>query len=236
MDGDGARAAGPVRVRRGRAASRAADHGATAALLDAATDGETGVRVWAPGRQVAFGPRDAREGGYDRARAAAARRGYPAVERSVGGRAVAYTGETTLAFAVAVPTDDDRAGLAARYEGAVAAVEGALRALGADVRRGEPPDSFCPGDHSLRGPTGKLAGVAQRVRRGAALVSGCLLVDEADELAGVLSSVYGALGVPFDPGTVGSVAAAGGPADPDRVARAVERALVGDREATVERL
>ena len=52
----------------------------------------------------------------------------------------------------------------------------------------------------------------------------------------MLDPVYGALSVPFDPASVGSVAASGGPADPERVARAVESALVGDRDVRVERV
>ena len=67
-----------------------------------------------------------------------------------------------------------------------------------------------------------------------AIVAGVLLVRDHDEIRGVLDSVYEALDVPFDPDTVGSVALADGDADPERVVPSVERALVGNREATVE--
>jgi hypothetical protein len=40
--------------------------------------------------------------------------------------------------------------------------------------------------------------------------------------------VYDALGYPFDPASVGSVAAAGGPSDPEPVRAAVERELTGN--------
>jgi lipoate-protein ligase A len=201
-------------------------------MLDrAAVAGVAGVRAWAPARQVAFGRRDARAAGYPAARAAAEVRGFPAVERDVGGRAVAYTG-TTVAFAHALPLADARTGVTARYDAAVAAVEDALATLGVDARPGEPPGSFCPGAHSLQA-RGKLAGVAQRVRAGAALVAGVVVVDGIVAITDVLEPVYAALGEPFDPSTVGSVAAAGGPADPDAVARALERALVDGRRAVV---
>jgi lipoate-protein ligase A len=118
-----------------------------------------------------------------------------------------------------------------------------LSNLGADVTRGEPSDAYCPGSHSVSGvdgsePTGKLAGVAQRVQSGAALVAACLTVAEADEsaLQAVLGPVYRALDIPFDPSTVGSVATAGGPDDPEAVRQAVEDAVVGDRERTVVRV
>jgi lipoate-protein ligase A len=221
-----------MRVLRGRLPDRDADRERTAAMLDrTAGTGERALRVWTPARVVAFGRRDARSEGYERARAAAESRGFPTVERSVGGRAVAYTG-STVAFAHAVPVEG-RGGIDARYDAATETVLDALRAVGIDARRGEPPDSFCPGAHSIRcGGAGKLVGIAQRVRQRAALVSGIVVVADEREIAAVLTPVYDALGVAFDPESVGSVAAAGGPADPARVVRAVESAFVGDR--TVE--
>ncbi|MXR40171.1 lipoate--protein ligase family protein [Halobaculum sp. WSA2] len=203
-------------------------------MLSAA--GESGVpslRVWTPGRSLAFGRRDARADGYDRATAAAREHGFPPVERSVGGRAVAYA-ESTLAFAHAIPLDDARAGLNDRYGDAVATLVAALRDAGADVERGEPPASYCPGDYSVRVVGGgKVAGIAQRVRQNAALVSGCVTVAERGPIRAVLAPVYDALDVPFDPESVGSVAQAGGPADPEAVRDAIEAEFVADREAEV---
>ena len=48
--------------------------------------------------------------------------------------------------------------------------------------------------------------------------------------------MYGALGVPFAPATVGSLRAAGGVGDPDRVVRAPETALLDGRDRTVKRV
>jgi lipoate-protein ligase A len=214
-----------MRVLRGRAADPAADRAATRALLDAAADGDAGVRAWIPHRQVAFGRRDVGSDGYGAATAAARDRGFPPVERDVGGRAVAYDGDV-VAFVRAVPLADGRRGITDRYAAATATLEEALSSLGAAVADGEPTGSFCPGEHSLRvAGGGKVAGVAQRVRPDAALVGGCVVVRAAPALVDVLEAVYAALGVPFDPESVGSVAAAGGPRDPARVARAVEAAF-----------
>ncbi len=230
-------------VLRGRASTPEADRDVTAdALARAADEGATTVRVRPPHRQVAFGRRDANREGYADARRAASDRGYRAIERRVGGRAVAYTGRT-LAFAVALPIDDAREGIDARYGTATAIVRAALDDCGATVVAGEPAASFCPGAHSLRvRGGGKVAGIAQRVRRGAALVAGCLVVAAADEadVPTVLDPVYRALGVEFDPRTVGSVAAAGGPDDPEAVAKRLETAFVdgpwGDGSKRVERV
>ncbi|MFC4358005.1 biotin/lipoate A/B protein ligase family protein [Halobium salinum] len=227
-----------MRVVRGRGTDPEDDRAVTASLVvDAAETGEPALRVWAPHRQVAFGRRDAREARFEAAKRAAGERGFVPLERSVGGRAVAYTGETTLAFAHAVPITDERRGIDDRYESATETVLRALRGMGVDAERGEPADSFCPGDHSIRSttpPGGKLVGVAQRVRQGAALVAGCVLVADRAALQDVLEAVYGELGVDFDPESVGTVADAGGPGDPGAVRTALEDAFVATREKTVE--
>jgi lipoate-protein ligase A len=226
-----------MRVIRGRAASVEADRAVTRALADDVREtGEAVVRVWTPHRQVAFGRRDARAEGYERAKRAAEARGFPPYERSVGGRAVAYTGHT-LAFVRVEPVADLRKGTDERYDRIVRELRGAFAQLGVDAYEGEPTDAFCPGAHSLSVEgAGKVVGVAQRVAKGAAQVAGIAVVRDHAEIAEVLESVYEALDVPFDPSTVGSVAAAGGPPDSETVGRAVESALVGDRESSVEEL
>lgn len=221
-----------MRVLRGRAASPDADREVVAATLDrAAEDGDPAVRAWRPHRQLAFGRRDVRDDDYDVARKVAEACGFEPVERSVGGRAVAYTGDT-VAFAKVVPLEDMREGMDERYADVTEAVQRALWRLGVPARRGEPAASFCPGDYSLR-HEGKLVGVAQRVRKGAALISGVVVVRGHDQIAGVLDPVYAALDVPFDPDSVGSVARAGGDADSENVARTVEDLLVGDADPEV---
>ncbi|WP_440766863.1 lipoyl protein ligase domain-containing protein [Natronorubrum sp. DTA7] len=232
-----------MRVFRGRAATIEADRDVTQRLLSTAAAGEPAVRVWTPHRQVAFGRRDQRLEGYELARERARTREFPPVDRDVGGRAVAYDGETALAFARAEPVADFRRGTDDRYERATAAVEEALRGFESggeslEPVRGEPDDSFCPGTHSLSlegadGRRRKVVGIAQRVRQDAAVVAGCVLVSNRDGLAAVLESVYDALAVPFDPETVGTVADAGGPSDPAVVRSALEDALVGDVRSTV---
>lgn len=223
-----------MRVLRGRAGSIEADREATAEMLECAGEvREPAVRVWTPHRQLAFGRRDANESGYAEAREIAEKRGFPPIERSVGGRAVAYTG-TTLAFARATPIEDMRRGLDARYNDGVERVQKALADLGVEVERGEPPESFCPGAHSLSA-NGKIVGIAQRVTSGAALVSGVVVTDH-EGIIDVLSPVYDALSVPFDSESVGSVVRAGGPSDPERVGRTIEAELVGGARREVERL
>ncbi len=241
-----------VSVFRGRAETIDADREANQRLLEIAASGTPAVRVWRPHRQVAFGRRDARLEGYEGARAVARTHGFQPVERSVGGRAVAYDGETTLAFARAEPVEDFRQGTDDRYERLTTDLERAVERLGVDAVRGEPGDSFCPGAHSLSvvdsssdvdSPSSaelrKIVGIAQRVQQEAALASGIVLVENRDELAAVLEGVYGALEVPFDPASVGSIADRGrteagprsdGRLDTERVRRVLEEMLVGNRQ------
>ncbi|SEH52714.1 Biotin/lipoate A/B protein ligase family protein [Halopenitus malekzadehii] len=185
------------------------------------------LRIWRPVRQVTFGRRDARSDGFETAKRLAHQKGFPPVERRVGGRAVAHTGGT-VAFALAVPTTGIRTDITDRYDRVVQLLTTTFRDLGAAVKRGEPPNAYCPGSHSIRVVDGgKVAGIAQRVRRDAALVSGCLTVCRRDVAAtvDVLDPVYDALGVAFDPGAVGCLADAGGPSSPGRAAAAIEAAL-----------
>lgn len=218
-----------MRVLRGRLEDPSADDERTTELLEAAVDAdEPALRVWRPPRQLAFGRRDARAPGYDAAREIAAEQGFPPRERRTGGRAVAYTG-TTVAFALATPIEDVRSGLGERYDAAAMAVQRALWRLGVPAQQGEPPDAFCAGNHSLSW-RGKVAGFAQRVQRGVALVGGIVIVDGHEAIAEVLEPVYAALEVPLDPDTVGSVERAGGRADPDEVVEVLEEALVDGRK------
>jgi lipoate-protein ligase A len=81
----------------------------------------------------------------------------------------------------------------------------ALRSLGVDARVGEVAGEYCPGEFSVnaRGRV-KLIGAAQRIVRGAWLLSSVVVVQAA--LRAVLEDVYGALGLEWDPATVGAVA------------------------------
>jgi lipoate-protein ligase A len=216
-----------MRVIRGRAADPEADRAATRRLLErTAETGTPALRVWQPHRSVAFGRRDANREGYDRARRAAESRGYATVERSVGGRAVAFTG-STVAFVRAEPVEEARTGIQARYDRVTAEVTGALASLGVTVEPGEPEGAFCPGTHSLSAE-GKIVGLAQRVRTEVALVSGIVVACDHEQLAAVLEPVYGALDIPFEREAVGSIARAGGPDDPGAVVATLQKRLAED--------
>lgn len=224
-----------MRVLRGRAETPERDGEITKELIaHTAETGERGLRVWRPHRQIAFGRRDSNREGYDRARRIVAESEFASVDRTVGGHAVAFTGNT-LAFASAEPVDDARTGIQERYDEATATLERAFGDLGVDVYEGEPDGSFCPGTHSLSA-TGKIAGLAQRVHRDAAVVSGIVVACDHEQIAATLEPLYNALDIEFDPDSVGSIGRAGGPTDPLSVARRIEDALIGAASPAVEQV
>ena len=55
----------------------------------------------------------------------------------------------------------------------------------------------------------KIVGIAQRLTRRATSVGGLVLVEGEEPLARVLGRVYGAMDLPFRPGSVGSLRRAG---------------------------
>ena len=126
--------------------------------------------------------------------------------RGAGGRAAAYD-EGCLVFDEIMPAADSMTGIQARFSDEAERQARALRSLGVDARVGEVPGEYCPGEFSVnaRGQT-KLIGAAQRIVRGAWLLSTVVVVEPAAALRAVLEDVYAALGLDWDPATTGSVA------------------------------
>lgn len=179
------------------------------ALLALVAQGSRGplLRCYRPHATVAFGRRDTFLPGFSRAVAAARRRDYSPVIRGAGGRAAAYD-EGCLVFDEIMPAADSMAGIQARFSDEAERQAQALRSLGVDARVGEVPGEYCPGEFSVnaRGET-KLIGAAQRIVRGAWLLSTVVVVEPVGELRAVLEDVYSSLGLVWDPATTGSVAA-----------------------------
>jgi octanoyl-[GcvH]:protein N-octanoyltransferase len=163
------------------------------------------LRIYRPGRVVAFGPRDRVAPGFEAAVEAARRQGFGTVDRLAGGRAAVFH-EGTIALSWAIPDPRAREGIRPRFEALTVIVLEALRELGVDARTGEVPGEYCPGEHSVnaRGRT-KLMGVGQRIVDGAAHVGGVIVVEGTEPIREVLVPVYSALDLQWDQSTVGSV-------------------------------
>jgi octanoyl-[GcvH]:protein N-octanoyltransferase len=172
--------------------------------VSAGVEPET-LRIHRPGAIVAFGPRDRLAPGFSKAVEAARDRGFASILRLAGGRAAVFH-EGTIAFAWVIPDAEPRERITARFEEAAQVMAAAFRRLSADARVGEIPGEYCPGAHSVnaRGRT-KLMGVGQRVVKRAAHVGGVVVVGGSDRIREVLVPVYDALGLAWDPNTVGSL-------------------------------
>ncbi len=178
------------------------------ALLAQVAAGDRGpvIRVYRPAPTVAFGRRDSFLAGFERAVAAATRAGFAPAIRSAGGRAAAYH-EECLVIDELVPAPDAMADVDARFAAEAESQAQALRGLGIDARVGDVPGEYCPGRFSVnaRGQT-KLIGAAQRIISGAWLFSTVVVVGGSTAIGAVLTEVYAALGLDWDPASVGSVA------------------------------
>lgn len=199
------------------------DTAVSRALLERVAAGELPetLRLGRPGPMVAFAKRDAVSPGYAEAARAARGRGFEAVLRQAGGRAAVFH-EGTIALAHAVPGDDPRAGIHARFEETASAAVSALSRLGVDARVGKVPGEWCPGGYSVNaGGQVKLVGIGQRVVAGGAHVGAVVVAERGDRVADPLKPVYQALGLEWDPGTAGSVADAAPGTSWERVAAAL---------------
>lgn len=178
------------------------DTALSSAILEGVVQGGAPVlRLWAPGPGVSFGRLDRLVPGFPAAVGAARAAGFAAVMRVGGGRAAAVH-EGALVFGLAAPVAEDTT---RRFETMAGLLRGTLARVGIDAQRGELPGEYCPGSWSLHAGGVKLAGIAQRVRRSAAWTEGVLLVTGADRVRDVLVAVHEALGLAWEPCTVGAV-------------------------------
>lgn len=184
------------------------DTAISGALLRRADAGELTetLRLYRPGREVAFGKQDVAATGYQAAVRAARRIGFEAVERLAGGRAAVFS-PSTIALGWTIPDPEPRPRTEQRFETVAALLRDALGDLGVDARIGEVAGEYCPGRFSINsaGAT-KLAGLGQRVARRAAHVGGVVVVDDSAGVRDVLEPVYAALGLEWRPEVTGSVA------------------------------
>lgn len=178
------------------------DTALSAALLAGVVDGGPPVvRLAQLQPAVSFGRLDRLQPGFAAAVAAAQGRGFAPVTRVGGGRAAAvHDGAILLGLA-----EPATASTTERFVALVDVLRGALGRLGVAATVGELPDECCPGAWSLHAGGIKLAGVAQRITRGAAWTEAFVMVSGGARAREVLVPVYGALGLPLDPRTAGAL-------------------------------
>ncbi len=205
----------------------AMDTAVSHSILEAVSKGEMGgvLRLFVPGRVVAFGLADRGSDDYPSAVRAARAHGYDAVERLAGGRAAVFH-ECTLAFSWAVADPEPRVAIRERFETISSIMIEAFESLGVDARFGPLPGEYCPGDWSVNaGGRVKVMGVGQRLVRRAAHVGGVVVVDQGHLIRDVLVPVYRSLRLDWDPRTAGSLADRAPGLNTDVVAAAILEAF-----------
>ena len=174
-------------------------------LLDRVADGalDAGLRIWRPVPAVSFSKLDLLlSPGAGDAVAAAERAGLDAVQRMSGGHAVVL-GPGSLCAGLAEPATAFE-GTRERYERMSTAIVSALAALGVTAEPGELPGEWCPGAWSIHAGPVKLAGLSQRVIRGAAWTEAVVQIGEPDHE--LFAAIYEALGLPLERATLGGAA------------------------------
>jgi octanoyl-[GcvH]:protein N-octanoyltransferase len=203
----------------------------SALLAEVADGAPPAFRLFRPEPMVSFGRLDRLAPGFGDAVAAARRHRFAATMRVGGGRAAAVTEETVdfglASAAVAQSTTD-------RFVAMTELVRAALARLGVRADVGALPGEYCPGAWSLHAGPIKLAGISQRVVRGAAWTEGFLIVGGGARVRAVLADVYAALRLDWDPGTAGDLAAAGAQVTWERAAAALRAELAARHELTDE--
>lgn len=197
----------PVLLTRSLREDPALDMAFSIAALRAVAAGEHPpvVRIYRPAPTVAFARRDRFEAGFEHACGVARAAGSAPLLRSAGGRAAAYDEQSLIVDRI-VAAPDITDGIRARFDDIAETAAGTLRRLGLDARVGELPGEYCPGSHSINlGGELKVAGVAQRVVRGAALVSLVLVVGSGPQVRELIAGVYTALRLPHDPRVTGAM-------------------------------
>lgn len=179
--------------------------GVLAAARDARTDGPV-LLLSRCAPTAAFSRRDALLPGYLDAVALTESWGFEPVVRPVGGHLAAYD-EGSVVVHLWNRHSDPRRDLRERFATAGAAVAAALADLGVPgVRVGPVPGEFCDGEWSVNvAGRAKLVGTGQRLFRTGFLFSAVVMAARAPAVHDVLTPAYDALGLPFDPATVGCV-------------------------------
>lgn len=194
-------------IRQGYDDSDGLDTGVSDALLRRVGEGsapET-FRISTPGNVVAFGKHDQIAPGFDRATDLARQHGFASVIRLPGGRAAAFH-DKAISFSWTMPSADPIRDIRERFTFVAELVTMTLSTLGIEASIGEIPGEYCPGEFSVsHNGSIKLAGIGQRLTKGAAHVGGVLVVGGSERIREVLVPVYGALEIPLDPSTIGAL-------------------------------
>lgn len=180
------------------------------------------VRIWRPEPTAAFSRRDSRRPGFTRATEVVRELGFMPVIRPQGGQLAAYH-RGSVAIDHVVRTSKPTEGLKDRFKWFARSHADVLSAFGLDVRIGELPGEYCPGEYSINvGGATKVVGSAQRITRDGWLFSTIVQVTGSASIRDVLIAAYDEIGYELNSSTIGSIE----DYRPDISTDAVEQALI----------
>ncbi|WP_120004879.1 lipoate--protein ligase family protein [Nesterenkonia muleiensis] len=168
------------------------------------------LRIYRPQPTVAFGQRDRKLAGFQLAQESCRRHGFEPVVRRAGGRAAAYHHGSLVVDHIEPDRDPIRESQA-RFSAFAELYAEALQTAGVQAKVGPLPGEYCYGDYSVHGVDVdepdlrvKLIGTAQRQIAVGWLFSSSVIVEGGAAIRRVLSEVYEAMGLPWDPLTAGA--------------------------------
>jgi octanoyl-[GcvH]:protein N-octanoyltransferase len=207
------------------------------ALLERAARGDgDALRLWRPARAaLSLGRLDVRHHRAAELAAVLAEADMTAVRRLTGGRAaVVDAGCLCIGFAQGGARLQESG---TRYQLMTNVIVDALRELGVRACVGEVRGEWCPGAWSVQGPTGKLAGIAQRLIAGAAWSEALIVVERSQAAHSLSRRVHELLDIPWRDEAQGELLSlVSRPPDlHDRVSDALVRAVGGEWSGLEER-
>jgi octanoyl-[GcvH]:protein N-octanoyltransferase len=176
------------------------------ALLNRSSqDGIGSLRLWRPvSPALSVGRLDARHPRLAEVLELARAAGVAPVRRLAGGHAATLdSGSLCLGWAQPHPRLEESG---ARYELIAEAIVEALGALGVESSLGESAGEWCPGAWSVQGPSGKLAGLAQRVVSGGAWCEALIVIEAATGFRVLARRVHQVLGLEWSDSAQGELA------------------------------
>ncbi len=163
------------------------------------------LRMFRPAPTAAFSRRDSHRPGYSAAASQVRAHGFAPVIRPTGGHLVVYD-RNALVIDLVASHPEPRSGPVERFSQLAAALQRAFLSLDIKAEVGPVTGEYCPGNHSIHISGRKIAGVAQRLTRYGYHLGTVIMTGPACKSRAAMADAYPALGLPFDPLTVGSVA------------------------------
>ena len=176
------------------------------ALLNRSADTGLGsLRLWQPlTPALSLGRLDVRHPRLPEVLALARGAGVAAVRRLAGGHAATFdSGSLCLGWAQPHPRLEESSD---RYALIAEAIVEAVGALGVQSSLGEAAGEWCPGAWSVQGPSGKLAGLAQRVVSGGAWCEALIVIRGSPELRALARRVHEVLDLDWSESAQGALA------------------------------